>query len=536
MSVTEVAVRARRRIALVAMVSAAGVAPAAEASRTHVTTGEMLGGANERRAFYISQDGGPWQQTYSGPGHTAAARGALMNFRAANALFDDERRADDDPDANTDRFIAHLDAYKRHGVLAFTVSLQGGNPGYEGAVVSAFRSDGSLKDAWMERTARLIEAADQRGMVVILTYFYQRQDQVLANSDAARRAVVNATDWLIAADYRNVIIEIANEHQHPHFDHGVIENNSATDGIGELIRLARSRYSGHGYRQPVSSSIIGLEFDGALRSESDLALIHGNGTTPDVDANAVRSLVADSTVHGPVVMNEDYNGDEVTPRNLNNERATATKVLEAGGSWGLMWRPYNQYYPFGWALGSGTDIGGGSMANYFHAVLDHIQSLTVIDGSETDPTPTPTPTPSPTPTPTPTPSPTPTPTPTPESLAVTGFTLIDADLDTPIAGFELLAQDATVDLADLPTRNLALRANTGEATVGSVSFTHDLPLAARTENTPPFAVAGDTRGNYNAWRSQPGTYTVTATPYPDDNAQGAPGTAATLTFTVVDEP
>jgi hypothetical protein len=519
-SVATVVRRARTKVALLTVLSAAGATPVAEASRTQVTTGEMLGGANERRAFYISHDGGPWQQTYSGTGHTAAAQGALMNFRAANALFDDERRADDDPDANTDRFIAELDAYRRHGVLGFTVSLQGGNPGYEGALVSAFLRDGSLKDAWMQRTARLIEAADQRGMVVILTYFYQRQDQVLENSDAARRGVVNATDWLIANDYRNVVIEIANEHQHPGFDHGVIENNSSTHGIGELIRLARSRYSGRGYRQPVSSSIIGLKFEGALRSESDLALVHGNGTTPDVDANAVKSLVADNTVHGPVVMNEDHNGDEVTLRNLNNERATAAKVLDAGGSWGLMWRPYNQFYPFRWALGSGTDIDGDSMANYFHAVLDHIQRLTVIDGSETDPTPTPTPAPSP----------------TPASGAVTGFTLIDAERDTPIAGFELLARDATVDLAQLPTRNLNLRANTSEATPGSVRFTHDLPLAERTENTPPFAAAGDTSGDYYAWRLEPGTYTVTATPYPDDNAQGAPGTAATLTLTVVDEP
>ena len=50
-----------------------------------------------------------------------------------------------DPDANTARFIARIPDYVAHGVRAFTVCLQGGMPGYEGAVNSAFQPDGSLK-------------------------------------------------------------------------------------------------------------------------------------------------------------------------------------------------------------------------------------------------------------------------------------------------------------------------------------------------------------------------------------------------------
>jgi hypothetical protein len=76
---------------------------------------------------------------------------------------------------------------------------------------------------------------------------------------------------------------------------------------------------------------------------------------PAVAASAVKSLVKAGTVHGPVVMNEDHNGDAVTFANLDSKRETASNFLDAGGSWGLMWRPCNQFYPFRWSLGSSTD-------------------------------------------------------------------------------------------------------------------------------------------------------------------------------------
>ena len=76
-----------------------------------------------------------------------------MNFRAANAIWDDEARSDDDPQANTDEFVSHFGAYRDRGILGYTVSLQGGLPGYEGARASAFRPDGTLKPAWLSRAA-----------------------------------------------------------------------------------------------------------------------------------------------------------------------------------------------------------------------------------------------------------------------------------------------------------------------------------------------------------------------------------------------
>ena len=119
------------------------------------------------------------------------AEGLLMNVRMVNAVFEDRRKPDFDPDANTDRFLAHLPDYAAHGVNAFTLCLQGGMPGYEGAVNSAFEPDGSLRESYLARVRRVIEACDRAGLVVILGCFYQRQDQVLADEAAVRAGVVN---------------------------------------------------------------------------------------------------------------------------------------------------------------------------------------------------------------------------------------------------------------------------------------------------------------------------------------------------------
>ena len=92
-----------------------------------------------------------------------------MNIRMVNSVFDDEnletRPEGFDPEANTSNFIKSLDQYKSKGILAFTINLQGGFPGYEGAINTAFRADASLKPEYMKRVSRVIEAADERVMV-----------------------------------------------------------------------------------------------------------------------------------------------------------------------------------------------------------------------------------------------------------------------------------------------------------------------------------------------------------------------------------
>src|SRR6266571_1350069 len=139
--------------------------------------------------------------TYRG----AKAEGLLLNVRVVNAVFEDRNRSDFDPAANTGRFVARLADYIGHGVRAFTLNLQGGMPGYEGALNSAFNSDGSLRDACMRRVRRVIAACDQHGAAVFLGCFYQRQDQVLRDETAVRAGVVNAVKWVQTNGFSNVV-------------------------------------------------------------------------------------------------------------------------------------------------------------------------------------------------------------------------------------------------------------------------------------------------------------------------------------------
>ena len=208
------------------------------------------------RSTRVSIVDGQWhingKVTYPG----AKAEGLLMNVRMVNAVFEDAndttRPKGFDPDANTDAFIRQIPDYVASGVRAFTLCLQGGMPGYEGAVNSAFNPDGSLRDAYLKRVRRVIEACDRHGAVVILGCYYQRQDQILKDEAAVRAGVVNVARWVQDSGFTNVVLEIANEFAHRGFDHAILKRSpgrSRADRAGEEDRpgLLVST-SGHGKR------------------------------------------------------------------------------------------------------------------------------------------------------------------------------------------------------------------------------------------------------------------------------------------------
>lgn len=122
--------------------------------------------------------------------------------------------------------------------------------------------------------------------------------------------------------------------------------------------------------------------------------------------------------------------------------------------------------------------------------------------------------------------------PTSADTEVAGFTLINADTDQPIVGFDPVPEGAVIDLSTLPTVNLTLRANTQPAVVGSVRFGLDGNPNHRVESAAPYALFGDTNGHYNAWNLGSGVHTVTGTPYSGGQASGTAGVAKTLQFTL----
>jgi hypothetical protein len=118
-----------------------------------------------------------------------------------------------------------------------------------------------------------------------------------------------------------------------------------------------------------------------------------------------------------------------------------------------------------------------------------------------------------------------------DEIAVTGFTLINADTDRPIG---TIVNGGEIDLATLPTRNLNIRADTNSPAVQSVRFAFDGNNNYRVENIAPYALFSDRAGNYHPGTLALGGHSLSATPYTLDNAQGDAGTPSTISFTVVD--
>ncbi len=258
------------------------------------------------------------------------ALGLLMNVRMVNSVFEDRLKPDFDPEANTSRFLSHLPDYAAHGVAAFTICLQGGRPRYEGALNSAFAPDGSLREPYLARVRRVIEACDRLGLVVILGCFYQRQDQVLKDEDAVRAAVTNAAGWIRKCGFQNVVLEIANEFGHSGFDHPLLRTDV---GQVELIRLAQQAAPG----LLVSTAGLG---DGRIPDKvakaADFQLIHFNDTVLDDIPTRIAAL---KKYGKPIVCNEDDK--------LNDAGARAAELcVTHGASWGFMANEVNQRYPF----------------------------------------------------------------------------------------------------------------------------------------------------------------------------------------------
>lgn len=119
------------------------------------------------------------------------------------------------------------------------------------------------------------------------------------------------------------------------------------------------------------------------------------------------------------------------------------------------------------------------------------------------------------------------------SLAASGqptvqFALIDAATDQEL---KVLADGDVVDLNALP-QGLAVRADAGDD-VGSVRFRINDNRAHITESVRPFALHGDSNGDYRAWTPAPGAYRISATPFSEPRGAGRelPEASITIRFT-----
>ena len=357
------------------------------------------------------------EPTYKGRSFNGRkVEGLLMNIRVVQGIFDDKNPETAgrwvypdtktwDPDRNTREFIAAMPEWRQNGVLAFTICLQGGSPGGggrggagrggaapagdaraggppaggdaraggaaqatadpatagrgrgpAGPVLenTAISPDGSLRPDYMARLERILDRADELGMVAIVSYFYFGQDQRLQDEAAVKRAVQNVTNWLLDRDYRNVLVEVNNEcglsydHEilNPQRVHELIELVKGTTRSGRRL-LAATSWPGptaKSFREvpdtPATSNVLQV---------SDFALIHGNGANIDRLTRmirATRGLPGYRTM--PVVINEDPNFNFDQPENN-----LLTSVYDYV-SWGYYDQSGFQSPPVNWGINTET--------------------------------------------------------------------------------------------------------------------------------------------------------------------------------------
>lgn len=278
------------------------------AGRTRTTTVSIVGDA-----FHLN--GEPTYQGRTWRGHRI--EGLLMNSRMVQGIFDDLNPTTAvrwvypdtgkwDPERNTNEFIAAMPEWRRHGLLSFTLCFQGGSPlGYSQAHPwenTAFTPDGALRPEYVARMKRILDRADELGMVPIVSYFYTGQDERFVDEAAVIRATDNATNWLLTQRYRNVLVEVNNECD-IRFSHPILQPQR----VHELIERVKAT-SHEGRRLLVSTSYRGNKVpnENVVRV-SDFLLLHGNGVgDPKRIAEMVRQTRA---VPGyrpmPILFNED---------------------------------------------------------------------------------------------------------------------------------------------------------------------------------------------------------------------------------------
>jgi hypothetical protein len=242
--------------------------------------------------------------------------GLLFNSRMVQGIFDDANPATRsnfkypdtglwDANRNTNEFVESMKKWRSHGLLAFTLNLQGGSPlgyGNNGWINTAFDEKGNLKHPYINRLEKILNKAEELKMVVILGYFYFGQDQILKNEQSVINAVDNITHWILDKGYRNILIEINNECD-IQYDHKILQ----PERVHELIQRVQQMKKG-GYRLLVSTSYTGGKIPlPNVTKAADYILLHGNGVNSSVQLRKMidetKILIKDNIK--PIVFNED---------------------------------------------------------------------------------------------------------------------------------------------------------------------------------------------------------------------------------------
>jgi hypothetical protein len=170
----------------------------------------------------------------------------VKGLRCSNALISDRE---------TQELIGNLDTFARYGVNTVSVYFMGSRFGD----IKGYNEDATLHPVYAGRMGRIIEAADRRGMIVLVGCLYWSTSKAKWDhwtQAEANRAVANTVRWLKENNYRNVFVDVDNE--------GMARAAEGFDNR-QMVRAGKAQ-------DP--ACVIATNFRGEPPAEADLAIHH----------------------------------------------------------------------------------------------------------------------------------------------------------------------------------------------------------------------------------------------------------------------
>ena len=197
--------------------------------------------------FGCGEEGPPGGHVFSVEGERTLLDGQpflVKGVRVSNALISD---------ATAEQLIENLDVFGSYGVNTVSVYLMGSRFGD----VKGYRSDGSLDPVYAGRLGRILEAADARGMVVLVGCLYWGDSKARWDDwtqHEAEAAVANTAAWLAEQGYRNVFVDVDNE--------GMAQREKGFDPRGLVLAA----------KEAAPALLVATNFKGPPPAEADLGI------------------------------------------------------------------------------------------------------------------------------------------------------------------------------------------------------------------------------------------------------------------------
>jgi hypothetical protein len=145
----------------------------------------------------------------------------VAGLRCSNALYSQK---------STKELIKHLDDYTSYGVNTISVFIMGSRYGN----FKGYLENGELNPVYSKRLAKIIKAADKRGMIVLVGCLYWGGSTAKWESwtqKEANTAIANTVKFLKENSFRNVFIDVDNE--------GMARRSKSFD-TAEMVRVAKA--------------------------------------------------------------------------------------------------------------------------------------------------------------------------------------------------------------------------------------------------------------------------------------------------------